>query len=224
MLLKPDLLAAEIIRASDGRLTQGMLDELAVALANGGGLAIDKLNVCVVLRDPLLACPPSQSPFLPTLVVGDKPRGKKRNYRATTQVASFLVTNTVSDKRPYGKPTFAPTASAGLLVPLSGPHLAATDSIEVKNRNKDTVVWRDLDGIPEGSFVYTVNMSGEIALCQRVGPDHWILMTLDGSQDASNMALALHRMTTTHGLRIKVDGITPLDGPPVLLRRLATTP
>jgi hypothetical protein len=225
MLLKPRLLATALIDASDGRLTDGMQEALAVALAKGGGIAISGLKVCVVLRNPLLACPPGQSPFLPTLVVGDRPVTEtQREFRTTSQVAAFIVTRTKPGKRPYGKPTYAPAALPGLIVPLSGPHLGQTESIEVKNRGKDTVVWHNLNDIPEGSFVYTVNESGEIALCQRVGPDHWILLALDGKQDATNMARALHRVSTVHGLRIKVKGIEDLDGPPTLLRAPVPTP
>jgi hypothetical protein len=222
-LLDSRRLAEEILITPGSTLPLAMQEQLAVALSSGSGIAVEGHQVCVVLRTPLKACTPGETPFIPTVVTGKIPtENNRRRFRATTQVASRTVTCCKPGRKPYGMPTYAPVVNEGVLVGLSGPTLAATASIEVENKNKGKVTWRNLDDITPGDFVYFVEMSGRISFYQKVGPDHWILLDMDGTKDVVNIPRAV-TLAGMHHPGDTVTAMTKVTGPAVFLRKPQTS-
>lgn len=222
-LLDSRRLAEEILITPGSTLPLAMQEQLAVALSKGAGIAMDGHQVCVVLRNPLEACDPGDRKFTPTVVVGRIPtENNRRRFRATTQVAQRSVTCCKPGRKPFGMPTFAPIAEENVLVGLSGPSLANATSVEVENKTKGKVTWRDLNDIPPGDFVYFVEMSGQISFYQKVGPDHWILLEMDGTKDVVNIPRAV-MLAGMQRPGDPVTAMTEVTGPTIFLRKPQTS-
>lgn|GEM_PF-5347373 len=218
MRLDPRSLAAAIAAAANPPIPGDVLDQLALALSRGEGVARAGNTVYLVLRSPWEADNPANPTFRPTLLRGTLPvSANARRFRTTRQVVSMLTTLGNTGPRPANKPTFAPAIAIGARVPLSGAGLAGAPTVTTTFRGHK-ITWFDVNTIPVGGFLYRVRTDCLVTLYQRVGANQWFLMRLqDGTHDIVDLPQVLHELCAATADE-SLEGLEVMEGGPVLLR------
>lgn len=218
-LLDPTELAMEILTSEGGRDLPGeLLDDLAVALSRGEGVAKVESTVCIVLRNPLQASAPGAHDFRPTLLTVDlKTQKNIRSRRPTATVAQHLTTIVAPGK--LSRLTGYVPASGSKIRGLYGGCLATapTNTITLHKSNKQ-VTWYSLNEVSVGSIVYAICTTNVVHLIQKIGSDHWVLVRTDATKDVVDMPLAVRNAMRSAGLT-EVQGLKSIHGKTVLIRR-----
>jgi len=211
VLLDPFKLAIAVAQAAGRKLSGPTVSQLAWALGNGQGVALDREFVYLVLDNPLVG-----DNYL-TLVTTKRPTGDKaRKARINAQVISAFELE-------CGKTDLGSRPNNGLWLPTL---LASDARIWVggslpkpahTTAHGYGVHWYSLDEVRQGElFFYLRKKEGNLAVYQRIGPQHFGLVQVPAAQNMVRMSEVLALLTPSGE---KITGILPTGGEPTLLRK-----
>jgi hypothetical protein len=222
MQIQALVLAEAIAAAAAQPIPAETLDQLARALSNRGGVALDGRTAYLVLRDPLQADAPGSPSFLPTLVVGEMPTNQKsRRLRGVSDIAEYFALHNAKQGEcpPSDVQHYIPWDEYDpALVRVAGTAIDLATFIEGDAPGRK-VLWHPIIKTRVGTYLYRVERDGSIALYQFVGSQRWALVratcaTDRGLADIVDLPQIIQALRDTYGPFT----LKPIPGHRVLMR------
>jgi hypothetical protein len=209
VLLDPNDLARAIAEAARETLPDDTLTQLAWALANHQGVALNGNDVYVVLGDPLAGDDTL------TVLKGCLPTGNRsRKLRPAERVMDAFRTSCgdIDLGRQPSSQIWLPEIEGEQARAMVG---GALPPPEQRKAHDYTINWYRLADIPAGALFYFFYFrSRELAIYQQITPTQYALLTIPQPQNIVTMSGVVAALANGQ----EVTGIATIEGSPTLMR------